>query len=249
TLIDEKGRRLGQRELVSNAARCDDLDTSLALVTALLVDAPPEPPPEPSEPEPITPKATRLLEPLPPPAPPPPPPEPWRFMVGLNALGSFGHAPGITPGARVDFDVKPPHFIWLKLEARLDLPQRVEDDATGAAGELRYASAALAACPWVGERNIALWLCLGQELGWTQARGLELDFNREQSRIGLSLFGRVGLSLHAVGPLWFRVGLTGGVPLVRDRYIFSGSDQETHELFRTQPVVATGELGFAAALP
>lgn len=251
TLSDDQGRRLGERELVTNAERCDDLDSSLALVTALLVDAPPEPVDEqPSTPEQPPPKPTRLLEPQERQKPPPPPPaEPWRLMVGLNALGSFGHTPHIKPGARFDFDARPPEFVWLKLELRLDLPSTFEDESTGAGAELRYAGGALAICPWVGERSPAVWLCLGQELGWIQARGLELDLNREHSRIALQIFARLGLALHAVGPLWFRVGLTGGVPLMRDRYIFSGSDGQTHELFSTQPVVATGELGLAAALP
>jgi hypothetical protein len=251
TLVDDIGRRLGQRELVTNAARCNDLDSSLALVTALLVDAPPEPPAEePSQPEPVEPKPTRLLEPQEPPPPlraPPPPPEPWRFMVGLNALAAYGHTPEISPGARFDFDVQPPRLIWFKLEVRLDLPQTVEDEQTGAGARLRYSSVALALCPWVGERSPAPWFCLGQELSWIQASGLNLDVSRERTRFSPVIFARLGLALKLLGPLWFRVGLTGGVPLVRDRYIFSGSDQETHELFRTQPIIATGELGIAAA--
>ena len=58
-------------------------------------------------------------------------------MVGLNALASYGHTPGVAPGARFDFDVRPPGFVWLKLEARLDLPQTVEDEQSGAAAEVR----------------------------------------------------------------------------------------------------------------
>jgi hypothetical protein len=252
TLEDDNGRRLGEREIVTTQKSCADLDTSLALVTALLVDAPPEPPPESPSPETSVspePKPTRLLEPQPEPEPPPPPPEPWRFMIGVSGLASTGRAPGVTAGARLDFDVRPPSFIWLKLEARADLPRTVQDEASGAAADFRHGSLALAACPYVGEGSPSLWLCAGQQLGVSQVSGSALDVNREQTRVGLVVFARAILAIHAAGPMWLRVGLTGGVPLVRDRYIFSGPDQRTHELFRTQPVIATGDLGIAAALP
>ena len=168
-------------------------------------------------------------------------------MVGLSALASFGHAPDINGAARLDFAVAPPNFIWLQLEGRVDLPRTLEDPESGAQAELRRGSLGLAACPGLGGESPAFWFCVGQEVGWTQARGLNLDLTRETSRISVVVFTRVGLSLELADPLWLRVGLTGGVPLMRDRYIFSGPDQETHELFRTQPVVASGELGIVAA--
>ncbi len=251
-LSDAQGRKLGERELVTSADRCDDLDSSVALVAALLLDAPL--PPGANEPSPST---------APPPPPPPTPlmvdPEPkptepeerWRFMVGADVLAVWGRLSGndLLPGARVGFDFKPPHVMWLKLEAAFFLPRTVTHSESGASAEVRQESVAVAACPWAGDHSPAPSLCFGQELGFTQAHGQGLDVNRSQSRLGFTIFGRAGLAFELFGPMWLRVGLTGGVPLVRDRYIISGSDQQTHELFRTRSIVAAGELGLAAALP
>jgi hypothetical protein len=248
-LMDAQERKLGERELVSNSGRCMDIDSSVALVTALLVDTPlpeaaSEQPSSSAEIEP--PRPTRLLLAEEPPA--IQPAEPWHFMVGADGLALFGRMPDLTYGARFDFDFKPPHVMWLKLEAAFYLPRVVQDTPSGASARVRFESVSVAACPWVAATSPAPSLCFGQELSFTQARGEKLDVNHASSRFGLTIFGRAGLAAHLAGPMWLRVGLTGGVPLVRDRYIFAGTDSQAHELFRTRPVIATGELGLAAAL-
>src|SRR5688572_13338077 len=61
-LLDDAGNELGRREIVTKAKDCSALDASLALVVALLVDAPPNLPPERAPPP-----ATSTEAPPPPP--------------------------------------------------------------------------------------------------------------------------------------------------------------------------------------
>ncbi len=247
---DALDRKLGERELVTSAARCDDLDSSVALVTALLLDAPLPPganePATSSTPAPPPHPTPLIVSPEPK---PPEPSEPWLFMAGADAVAVWGRIPSIMGGARLAFDFKPPHVMWLKLEASFFLPHTVSDTETTAAVEVTHESVAVAACPWGFAPSPAPFFCLGQEVSFTQSHGQGLDMNSEHSQFGLTIFARAGLSVALFGPMWLRVGLTGGVPLVRDRYIFSGSDQQTHELFRTRSILAAGELGLAAAFP
>ncbi len=254
-LLNARGELFGARELASESDSCRDLDSSLALVTALLVDSPAAtraaqsealPPPSSSS-TPETPPPSTQEE-----APPEPAParaEPWRVMPSASFAALFGYVPRPLFGGRAALEVRPPGFIWFGIEATVYGPRDIPDEEFDVSAEVSHGTVGFFACPWVSSSTVEVGLCLGQEVGYTTAIASGFDVNQEPTRLETSTFGRVTLDVPLFFPLRFKAGLTGALPLVRDRYIFSGPDQQVHEFFRTGSFIAIGQLGLAARLP
>jgi hypothetical protein len=256
-LLNTRGELFGAREIATEAQRCRELDSSLALVTALLVDSPA-----------ATEAAESEAEPAPPPPSPPPPPPPrpegasppesdaepakvesFRVTPSASFAALFGHVPRPLFGVRVGLEVKPPGFIDFGVEATLYGVRDVPDEDFDVSAEIAHGSVGFWACPWTLEGTVEIGVCLGQEITYTTAKASGFDVNQEPTRLGTNTFGRLTLDTPVFFPLRVKAGLTGGVPLVRDRYIFSGPDQQIHEFFRTGSFIVIGQLGLAVRLP
>jgi hypothetical protein len=254
-LMNTRGELFGAREIATDSEACRDLDSSLALVTSLLVDSPAatraaqsetaETPAPQAQPSPPPERAAEAGAPKAEPA----PSEPWRVMPSAAFAVLVGYVPRPLFGLRAGLEVKPPGFIWMGIEATVYGSRDIPDDEFDVSAEVRHGTVGFFACPWMSRTSVELGVCLGQEIGYTAATASGFDVNLEPTRLDTMTFGRLALDVPLFFPLRLKAGLTGGVPLVRDRYIFSGQDQQVHEFFRTGSVVAIGQLGFAARLP
>jgi hypothetical protein len=249
-LDDSKGQALGRREIVSAEPSCSALDPSLALVVALLVDAPPtplEPPPPadstaappPPRPPPPPPTPIRI-----PPA-PPPPEEPWRFGATASAAVSFGWLPSFSPGASLALATEPPHLPELVAFGQLFLPRRTEN-ADGHGVEVSLMRLGFAVCPalYAGP-TVRVAACAGQTLGRVRAKAFGFDENRRTADLAYAVEVGGLLRLSLVGPLVFRAFSGVEVPLTRNVYV--GGPTRT-VLFRSSPVAARGEMGVGVEL-
>lgn len=245
-LEDAKGVALGRRELVSAEPSCSALDPSLALVVALLVDAPPTPPPPP--PAEVAPSPP---PPLPPPTPiriPPPPPapeEPWQFGAAASGAVALGWLPSVAPGVSLALSAEPPRVPELVLLAQGFLPRRTESaDAQGV--ELSLIRVGLLVCPALLRGNgIRVAACAGQTVGRIRAEAFGFDENRRTTDLAYAVEVGGLLRVSLVGPLVFRAFSGVEVPLNRDVYL--GGPTRT-VLFRSSPVAARGEMGLGVEL-
>jgi hypothetical protein len=248
-LEDAKGQALGRRELVSAEPSCGALDASLALVVALLVDAPPTPPSAPP---------TDASAPPPPPSPPPPPPtpirippappppdEPWRFGAALSGTLSLGWLPSLAPGASLALSAEPPRLPELLAFAQLFAPRRTES-AGGGGVEVSLMRLGLAVCPSIyrGTR-LRVAACVGQTVGRARAMAFGFDENRQTADLSYAVEAGGLLQMSLVGPLVFRAFSGLEVPLTRNVYV---SGPERTVLFRSSPVAARGEMGLGVEL-
>jgi hypothetical protein len=249
-LEDAKGQALGRREIGTAEATCSALDPSLALVVALLVDAPPTPPLEPPAPEdpaapppppPPPPPPTRIRIPRP----PSPPDEPWRVGAALSAALSFGRLPSLAPGASLSLSLDAPYFPEVVVVAQGFLPRRTES-APGRGVEVSLARLGLALCPALYQgQSVRVAACAGQTVGRVQASAFGFDENRSTTDLtyALEAGGLLGVSLF--GPLIFRVFSGVEVPVTRNAYV-AGPTRLV--LFRSSPVAARGEIGLGVEL-
>lgn len=250
-LEDAKGQALGRRELGTAEASCSALDPSLALVVALLVDAPPTP----VAPPPPPPDATAPAPPPPPPpppptriripAPPPPPEEPWQLGVAASAVAGFGWLPSIAPGASVALSAEAPHVPELVVFAQGFLPRRTAR-SDGRDVELSLLRLGFSVCPALYRGETArVGVCAGQTVGRVRAQAFGFDDNRQTSDLTYAVEVGGLLRLSLFGPLVFRAFAGVEAPITRNVYV---GGPERLVLFRSSPVAARGEMGLGAEL-
>ncbi|HTU58489.1 MAG TPA: hypothetical protein VMF89_08645, partial [Polyangiales bacterium] len=211
---------LGQRELTTAAKHCSALDDSLALVVALLVDAPPQPPrrPPPSAAAPAqpTPAATT---PLALPRETYAPRAPWTVGVRALAHAGLGLLPGLAVGAELGFGLRAPEGPLLILFVQHDLPRTQREEPGQRGVRLFLQRAGLDVCPWSPDfGRVRLDVCAGQRLGRIVATGVGFEENARVQRVSLSLV----LGGDARWPLsenWrILTGVRLEVPLLRPRF-------------------------------
>jgi hypothetical protein len=246
-LEDAKGTDLGRREIVSAERACAGLDPSLALVVALLVDAPPAPPPPP-------PPSTDGTPPPPPPPPPPPTPirippappapeEPWQFGATLSAAVSFGWLPSFAPGASLALSAEAPHLPELLAFAQGFIPRRTESEH---GVELSLMRLGFAVCPALYRGgSVRVSACAGQTVGRVRAEAFGFDENRRTTDLAYALEVGGLLRLSLIGPLVFRAFSGVEVPVTRNVYV---GGPERSVLFRSSPAAARGEMGVGVEL-
>jgi hypothetical protein len=252
TLLDVNGNELGRRELVTKAKDCSALDASLALVVALLVDAPPNmpPPPSPAEPAP----AAEPAPSAPPPKPPAPtrlvvprdtfaPREPWRVALYAAATGLVGLAPRPLFGAALTLDLHPPQLFGLRASAEFLPKARLEFEPERGA-ELTLVRFGLALCPLEADAGILNFeLCAGQEVGWLGVTGYGFDENLDSGELAYALEASGSAFLRLAAGLGLWVSVAAEAPLVRNAY-FSGTEQGARaDLYRAKPVASNAQIG------
>lgn len=250
TLRARSGSWLGARELQSESARCSGLDAPLSLVLALMIDIPKDELPPPAEtPAETPPPAARVLRvPAAPIVPKPAAPArdqrkpPFRVVLGVGGVLGAGLLPDLALGLRVSVLLRPPEF-W-PLELGGVMYRDAQAQVSGGGSDFAAAGADIAVCPLGGEHGrVRVMACAAQALGRMHVSGYGFDQNQEHSRFYASFGARARLSLALTTSLAGRLAASAEVPVTRDEFYFVNARGERERVFRSAPVVGTGELG------
>lgn len=276
TMHDGSGALLGQRSLATEAAHCSALDESLALVVALLVDAPPSPvvgvgAQEPAQSAP----AAALNEPRSPPpnvggahspssANPAPsvdsqtillprdtsaPRQPWRFALSAEGIGALGLLPGVGLGGQVGIAGKAPKFPELRLFAGLYAEREQVRPGLDSGARFSEAHIGLEVCPWNHAFGVVRWFgCAGQSLGRLRVAAFGFDQNTTTNRLTYALLAGTGLGFPIAAALSGRFGVRAEVPLQRGIFNYGARDGSERGLFETKPVTAVLDVGLIVQL-
>jgi hypothetical protein len=252
SIAGERGRVLGTRELRSEAASCRELDEQLALVIAVMIDPDSAlraaPPPFVAPPPVIAPAVIVQRELVPVPYVAPPRPDPWRAGLHVGAVFSLGLLPNPGVGLALRGRVTPPRWPAIELGAAIWSANQAESGGVGA--RFTLAEGLVSACPLaMSAFGIELGGCLGVHVGAMQIGGFGFDLAQDHERptFGASLEGRVRRRL--AGPLVVSLGPGLLVPIVRDRFFYSGPAGQKLEVFRMAPLIGTLEATLGLEFP
>jgi hypothetical protein len=232
TARDAHGAILGQRVLTGADLDCRELDESVELIVAMIIDANDRgstPPPTEVRTE------TRV--------PPPTLPETRRrrLAFGVSVLASAGKFPewnaGISAGAAMSIG-----GAGAVVELGLWRPARAEQEMIGST--LHVAAVAAAVCPAVGSRpRWTVSVCLGVQGGALVARGFGFADNRRDVALLVDITSHVTVDL-ALWESWLlRPAVGGSLPLIRPEIAFETSSGTTAVLYQPDPVAALIQLG------
>lgn len=234
--------------------QCDAIVNSLALITALALDATLREE-EPSPPLPAPPRASSRLEPRQPltPAPeeraPPPPPR-ARSLVGARAGVSGGYGSTLNAGLAPQFALLG-QLDWrsgfaLRLSAHYDWHDFTVDE--GRRAKLRLLGVETSVCPWRWRwRELAFAPCATLDLGTLRAEG-ELGGNLTTAGGDTIVWAAVGAELRVAwepaAPFWVEVRGAAAFPLLATyQFVFRNPNRVAYEV----PVL-TGEGGMAVGV-
>ncbi|HKO48659.1 MAG TPA: hypothetical protein VJV79_13100 [Polyangiaceae bacterium] len=262
-LEDDTGINLGERTLTTSAQHCSALDDSLALIVALLVDAPlsdrerarslPLPAPK-SEakthgsanvaPERV--QATRVDLPESTLA----PRQPWRWETSVGATLAMGLLPGAAFGFELGVSGKPPRAPELRLFGGAYAPREAHAGPGDAGGRFAALFLGLELCPLEGQVRSLRWsTCAGQSVAWLRATAFGYDQNSSTDRLVYSLLARGALLLHLAGPVSARLTARAELPLARPVFVYgSGGENAESTVFEVNPLIAALEAGLSIAL-
>ena len=271
TMHDGTGAFLGQRLLATEAAHCSALDESLALVIALLVDAPPSPvfsAQNPAAPAAVVNEAEsaarkagsaqarsaansarsdskRILLPRDTFA----PRQPWRFALSAAGIGAVGLLPGLGLGGEVGIAGKAPQFPELRLFAGLYAEREQTRPGIDAGARFSAAHIGLEVCPWDHAFGVVRWFgCAGQSLGRMRVAAFGFDQNTTTNRLTYALLAGTGLGFPIATALSGRFGVRAEVPLQRGIFSYGARDGSERGLFETKPVTAVLDVGLIVQL-
>lgn len=243
TLYDVGGKALGRRDLESDRENCADLDDSVALIVALLVDLHKEEareqqrrlaPRRPAKKPTIfhIPKRSRRpgLRPA---------PEIWS-TVGVST--SYGYLPQAALGVRLAIGLDPVVFWPVELDAILAFPSERHTSTGGA--RFRARSVGLSICPLTHRESwVVARACAGGRLGQLIATGFGFDETLEPRVLVPSGTARVT----AMFPFGETFGVSAGagalIPFKRPRFV--ADEAGTVLLHQPWPVSPLVELGGA----
>ena len=219
-----------RREVALDAPDCRQLDEAIVLVVALMADA-------------AVPSPPRLSLPAPPPRVPG-----VTMALGLDVAVAAGMLPGVAPGFGLSADLALPPLWHVALWAHGWPLSRALDGGVG--GSLAAWTFGLSPCIGkTGPDAVSLFGCAGVSGGVIYASGVGLADSESHDRPYLQGEIRVGLRIHAYGPLYARVELGAAIPAARDSYVFRGADGVPHEVFHTAAVIPLGRLGLEIRTP
>lgn len=254
-LLDATGSPLGQRELTTAGARCDDIDEPVSLVVALLIDpnaslaplssGPAGSAPSPSLPPTASAPASACIEPPPPVA----APAPWRWDASIGGSLALGAVPAPAPGAMARVQLRPSPRWGVALEAGA---WRGTSAGEASKGQVAVALSAvtLLGCPLVLERGrVDVVGCAGAQLGQLSAQGQQLDVVRQADRTLVNVAAELRGGVALVGPLRLTAGATGGVLLRRDTFFFRDTAGNRQDLFRPSSLALSVDVGLGLGLP
>jgi hypothetical protein len=251
TLTDARGTVVGKRELASGTTACRDIDATLALAIALMIDpdaafaATAQPAPRPPAPKPPPPVAPVQKRPRPP---------ALRGGVGAGVVVGFGLLPHTAGGAWVGGFVEPRGLFPLEIGAHLWLDQVT---SVGQDVEVAFSRMTLgvSACPLgahIGAFRFAA--CAGMEAGTIAAVGPGKDGQllRQRSAIAdVALAGHVDARI--LEHVTVRVTPALAIPLVRDSFNYHRDDGtlevQVYQVYQLPPVGGEVGAGLVVELP
>jgi hypothetical protein len=260
-LRDGGGQLVGTRELETHGASCTELDDSLALVIAVMID-PDAALSEPAAPPVAPPAPAPLIQPVPAPLPatppgpaptsPPAPAEPIQtqpVVLEAGASAALGLLPGVGAGLWAAATIPLRGELGLRLGVADWLPARKALEQ-GAAAEQRALVGWVGLCPLDRALGPVRALACGNlRLGWVRSTGIGFDLGQEVST-AVALAGVEGrLRARLSGPLSAQLGLSIDAALRRDRVVYTLADGTSREAFALAPVVLTGDAGLAFTFP
>lgn len=273
TVHDGSGVFLGRRSIETEAPHCSALDDSLALVVALLVDAPPAAPisadvgerPAAASNESATTDPTRASSGQVPsgtrstatnqrssirlPRDTPAQREPWHFDLSAAATAAVGLLPGLAAGGELGLAGKAPRLPEVRLFAGVYAEREQQRAGLDSGARFHFAHVGLELCPWDYALGGAQWFgCAGQSLGRLRVAAFGFDKNTTTSRLTYAVVAQTGLRFPIAGALSGRVGVRAEVPLQRGIFSYGARDGSERELFETKPVTAVLDVGLIVRL-
>lgn len=222
-----------QRQIETASGDCRVLDSSLALVVALLVDPTQVPPPTPPPREVIIREVPVLVH------------EPWHLAIALRAVGEWGALAHVTGGGELAVIVTPPRLWDVELSAFWDRHVDVTADLADRSVTERFAGGAVAVCPIAGPFAACGGIRFAR-LAW-QGRGFDQDLEGSALVPALTADARLALPiapwLDVVADLGARVPLRH-VSLAYVRSASAGGGEV--EVDHTQAVSLALALGVVA---
>lgn len=250
SIIDAAGTVLGTREIESQEVACRDLDASIALTIALLIDPNAE-----LLPAPETPADTPRIEEK---GPPPPSQAtlprsqsdaPFRSWATLGGGVALGLLPQPAPGLVLRLGVAPGRmwpivFQGALYREELQAAASTADDSVG----FSLASGGAMVCPLGTERQRgSLRLCAGLDAGILTTRGLADSAILVHRRFVASAASRLEGTLY-FGHFLLAAAAAAVVPLVRDTFEYE-REGERSLVFREAPLGAAFDLSVGYRSP
>jgi hypothetical protein len=240
--LDEAGSPVSRRV---RGQQCDEVVTSLALITALALEVRLEPEQDaPSAPEmPLAP--TPVAQSLPPP--PKPRESRWELVRGQGPSARVGASGGyavpleafaISLLAQLDWARGSSSVAALRLRAH---HAESEHEVGGRYANLRLLGLEASVCPQ-GFRlePFALYGCAAFDVGSLRARGVqspELPFPGSSTILWVAVGAELRLAWQPDAPFWLELNGQLGTPLVKHTFMFRAP---TAEAFRVEPGLAAG---------
>jgi hypothetical protein len=263
-LESESGENLGERKLRTTAAHCSALDDSLALVVALLVDAPlgerereierasatsPASPPTqtPTKAElPIrAPKATTIELPSTTIA----PRQPWHWEATAAASLALGLLPGLGTGFALGLSAQPSAGPELRLFGEIYAARDAHEGPAQAGARFSALFVGLEVCPLAAQLGgLRVAACAGQNLGRLHATAFGYDQNWSANDLLYTLLARGELVIPLSGRLSARLSGRAEFPLSRPVFYYGAPENAERDVFELSPTLAVLEAGLSIAL-
>ena len=247
--LDDSGTSVSRRV---HGEQCDAVVTSLALITALALDASlrSEGDESVAEPAPPSPPAPQPVPPLPSPAPAQTLPAPARsspspLSARAGAVGGYDSALGaFTWGLLGQLDWR---RTWtFRLTAHFASAERTVDERLA---ELRLIGGELSVCPRLpAASGVAFYPCAALDLGALSAEGIEGGklVSGNSSTIFWAAAGLgVRLAWEPRAPFWVELQGRVAVPLVSHEFVF---EQPPASVYKVEPANVTAGAGVAGGV-
>lgn len=240
--LDQAGTPVSRRV---RGQQCDEVVTSLALITALALEVRLEPAPEAR----LAPETRSETTPAPPPLPPAPKPRESRWER------DSGQGPSARVGASGGYAV-PLEAFALGLLAQLDWARgsspiaalrlrghyaESEHEVDGRYANLRLLGLEASVCPQgLRLEPFALYGCAAFDVGSLRARGVqspELPFPGSATILWVAVGAELRLAWQPDAPFWLELNGQLGTPLVKHTFMFRAPNAEA---FRVEPELAAG---------
>ena len=257
-LVSDDGKSLGERTLVTKAAHCSALDDSLALVVALLVDAPlgeREAELAASERSASTPRASDaetnasgMPTTLELPASTVAPREPWQWRATGGASLALGLLPGAGVGVELGVRARPARGPELSVFAQ-GYARREASSGDGAGAHFDALFVGFEICPLETEvARIRFAACVGQNLGRLHVAAFGYDQNSSATRLLYNVLARGRVSIPLLGPLSAQLSARSEVPLSRPLFYYGARENIERDVFQPSAILAVIETGLSVAL-
>lgn len=234
-LLTPGGHHLGQRRIATQDVHCSNLEQSLALVVALMVDLTREEVTARVRTHPTA-ESTVVRVPAPPERaaeePLPTQTEPiWSSIVSMSAAFSVEQLPGLGYGARLATELRYQSSWSMEIGISSFFSKAVQDGPSSVA-RFSLHTADLGGCAVLTVRRLDWSLCGGALVGLERANGSGYRWNRSEQTTQLAPFAKASSTWWPTPRIGLRLSLGTAVSLVRDRFYATRADGSMAPLHR-----------------